>query len=164
MGNGSCHARHLKGSGHHLTLAVGRLRHLCAQSFHVRRVCYRDAELRGSIEQRFRTHFVSAQLREVCIARDDDGSTHRDRSVRRGVFDVVMDRALPSLYEGARAAIWKALAFIDLISVRWILPQSRDGSHDLERGAGRIQSIPGAIKQGVILIRLCRERDWFGHG
>src|SRR5271156_6275749 len=113
MGDGGCHPRHLKGTGHPLTLAVGCLRHLCAQSFYVRRVRYRDAEPRGSIEQRFRAHLVCAQLREVCITRDDYGSTHRDCSVRRGVFDVVMDRSLPSLYEGARAAIWKALAFID---------------------------------------------------
>ena len=77
MRNGGCHARHLKGSGHHLALAVGRLRHLRAQSLHVRRVCHRYAEPRGGIEQRFRSDFVSAQLREICIARDGDGGTHR---------------------------------------------------------------------------------------
>src|SRR6202044_922327 len=125
-----------------------------AQCFHVRRVCYRDAEPSGSIKQRFWTHFVSAQLREICIARDDDGSAHRDCSMRRGVFDVVMDRALPSLYEGASAAIWKALALIDLPSVARILAESRDGGHNLERGARWIQSVAGAIEQGVTLIRL----------
>ena len=69
-------------------------------------------------------------------------------------FYVVMDRALPSLYEGARASIWKALAFIDLTSVAWILAESRDGSNDFERGAGWIQSIAGAVKQRVTLVRL----------
>src|SRR5580704_9578244 len=125
MGNGGCHPRHLKRSGHHLTLPVGRLRHLRTQCFHVRRVCYRDAEPSGSIKQRFWAHFVSAQLREICIARDHDGGAHRDCSMRRGVFDVIMDRALPSLYEGARAAVWKALALIDLTSIAWILAESR---------------------------------------
>ena len=84
-------------------------------------------------------------------------------AMRRGVFDVVMDGALPSLNEVAGTAIGKALAFVDLISIPRILAKSRDGSHDLERGTGRIQSIARAIQQSVILVRRS-ERDWSGNG
>ncbi len=82
--------------------------------------------------------------------------------MRRGVFDVVVDRAFPTLYKVAGAAIGEALAFVHLIGILWVFAKSCDGSHDLERGTGRIQAVARAIQQGVILIRRRSGEGWVG--
>src|SRR5579859_7497677 len=102
------------------------------------------------IEQRVRADHVGSQLCEVGVAGDDETGAHRDVSVRLGVFDIVVNRTPEASNEVASAPVWKSPTFEPAFGTGRVFAKSCYRRDDLERRAGRIQSVARAIEQGII--------------